>query len=165
MHTIRLRGPWSYQVLHDADQPDVAAESLPRGKVTMPADWEASHGHGFRGRVCYGRHFHRPTGLDSDSVVFLRVAAVDETASIRLNGVDLGQVGNAAGGCFDVTSHLNQSNRLEVMVDLPPAQHESPGQGGLPEGSGAPDAQGAPAPTNPTGSFVCEVQLEINANE
>jgi hypothetical protein len=123
-HVIRLRGPWTWQVLHRL--PDSASPLASEGKQSLPADWSKAVGAGFRGTVAYQRVFHRPTGLEADQQVWLNLAGVVSSAIVTLNQMQLGGV-EAVGGRFAVESLLEETNLLTVAV-----HHESgPNVGGL----------------------------------
>lgn len=116
MHTIRLRGPWQYEVLSDASQPH--ATGLPSGRVNAPFDWRETHGAEFQGRIRYRRNFNCPTGLADETAVNLCVGNEKaETASFKvaLNGTPL--TGDDAR--FTIRSLLQPANNLEITVELP----------------------------------------------
>lgn len=132
MHTIRLRGPWQYEPLAltvwTADGESVASPAgsselaalPPAGRVTMPCDWSESLGADFRGRVRFTRHFNRPTGLDSNTRVYLAIDEVDAVAEVQLNGNSLGRMRGIDGTWrSEITAILETRNRLEIVVDLP----------------------------------------------
>ena len=158
MHTIRLRGPWEYQPLaHTSRLPDGSVVDQaeipppPPGRVTMPCDWGATLGHSFRGRVRYARHFHRPTGLTPGAVVRVTLTDVDGRAQVFLNGELLGMAdGPTCPVQFEVTTRLQNRNRLEIEVDLP---HES---------DGAPPLPRRPGREGLGGGLIGEVLLEID---
>jgi hypothetical protein len=127
MHPIRLRGPWKLEPLArfipDGDGAYLTStdELPPPATATMPADWSASFGPAFCGRVRYRRTFQKPTGLDSGERVWLVVEAPRSSGSVRLNDQSLGKVAcDKAAGWFDITAQLQEHNRLEIIVDHPP---------------------------------------------
>lgn len=131
-HVIRLRGPWEYRVLASLSPPtgggrQVETSVPPSGRLTMPADWGATLGADFCGRVAYHRRFGRPTGLGPADRVELAIDRVDALGSVRLNGESLGEI--PAGGqpwrC-DVTARLRRRNELIVEVELPHVPHGTP---------------------------------------
>lgn len=145
-HVIRLRGPWEYRPLartvrladgsNRAESGDLPAP----GRIQLPADWGATLGSDFRGRVAYLRRFGRPTGLDAAGRVELVITRVDAMGSVRLNGQGLGDIpaGGAVWRC-DVTARLRPRNELVVEVELPRLTDRSPplarpGREGLPGG-------------------------------
>ena len=109
MHSIRLAGPWEFEV---------AGTDAPKGKISMPADRLPVDG-SIASRVRLTRRFGRPTGLASGDVVWLVVERAGPPGEITLNGRPLGQAGVHEAGRFDVTADLADRNRLEVEVDLP----------------------------------------------
>jgi hypothetical protein len=138
LHTIRLRGPWEYQPLahfaavSDATLQETKANLPPGGTLVLPADWGAALGRDFWGRVRFSRVFHRPTGLDASSKVWLVVEEVDWQAGVDLNDRHLGDVLCSLAGAslhvsgvqrcparFDITDSLQPENRLSIEVTCP----------------------------------------------
>jgi hypothetical protein len=124
MHVIRLRGPWQVEPLArfvpQSDGSCVAVgDDLPAAvRVTMPADWAATLGADFVGRVRYSRSFHRPTGLDFGERVFLVVEGPRSRGVVELNHKRLGKVSwGAAPLRVDVTDLLGGDERLEIVVE------------------------------------------------
>ena len=64
------------------------------------------------------RRFHRPTGLDADSQVWLVIEGVAEEAEVTLNDRPLGICGPI--GRFDITAELLPSNLLSIAVSTGP---------------------------------------------
>jgi hypothetical protein len=156
MHIIRLRGPWEYKPLAhvsigDGDVRRESVESLPPGgRVQLPADWGATLGADFRGRVRYERRFGLPTNLDRQERVWLVVEGVDYFGAVSLNVTPLGPIiGYNCPTEFDVTDILSPRNVVTLDVELP--QYAS--------GATAPDRPGREVlPGGPIG----EVRLEIH---
>lgn len=164
MHTIRLRGPWQVEpVCRFVRKVDGALDEStddlpPAARVTMPADWAATCGEDFWGRVGYLRTFQKPTGLESGERVFLVVepprsrgcVLLSRTSAVNAwsDGILLGEVecGDAPGR-FEITELLDEHNRLEIVVDHP----------ALDAASRANDDGGTCLP----GGLVGEVRLEI----
>lgn len=123
-HSIRLRGPWQYEVL--------SAEAPPKGPTSgtlkMPSDWGDSLGSDFRGRVLYRRRFNCPTGLTGQSVKLCFLGAEPE-AQISLNGQKLGRVaGTVESTVFSVTDLLQPHNELTAEFDTSCSpSHQGPG--------------------------------------
>ena len=154
MHTIRLRGPWQVEpvarFVFEADGTYLPDETNlpPAARVTMPADWSATCGADFIGRVRYRRVFHRPTGLDSGERVFLVVEPARSSACITLKGAVVGLVkAGEPAGRFEITERLEEDNRLEITVDHPALDYMR-------------STVGDPA-LLPPGGLVGEVRLEI----
>jgi hypothetical protein len=156
-HVIRLRGPWEYcplarSVMQADGSHRLETNGLPAaGRITMPADWGATLGADFCGRVSYLRRFGRPTGLTAADRVELVIDRVDAFGCAALNSHELGEI--AADGqpwrC-DVTARLRPRNELVIEVELPQLTADSPalarsGREGLP------------------GGLIGEVRLEIFA--
>jgi hypothetical protein len=128
LHTIRLRGPWELQpVWRYALKPDGTyrpeKENLPpAARIKMPADWSAVYGADFFARVRYRRVFHRPTGLEGGTRVFLVVEPAQSEACVTLKQALVGFVypGEKAGR-FEITERLEDDNVLEIFVDHPAA--------------------------------------------
>lgn len=127
LHVIRLRGPWEYVVRArfvprgNAVEPafDESRDELPPpGRVTMPADWAATLGHDFRGRVEYRRRFGCPTGITAAERVWLVCDGAESTATFLLNGEMLrSTVGNGSPAEIDVTERLRERNELLAVVE------------------------------------------------
>ena len=125
-HQIRLRGPWEYEPVArfqravDGRQSTLTNDLPPAGRLELPADWGATLGSDFRGRVRYRRRFGRPPQLDSHEQIWLVVEGVDASGSASLNDRPLGPiVGYAVSSEWDVTHLLEPRNQLELLVDLP----------------------------------------------
>lgn len=131
MHSIRLRGPWHFEVISIAAG-DVAS---PEGKQQMPADWSRALGSDFRGVVLFSRSFHAPTGLEPDQQVQLTFSSVRSRGTVVLNGELLGPVSDG-GASFDIATRLLPFNQLQVEITQD-------------------------SPDDPPGGIVGEVQLEI----
>ncbi len=129
MHSIRLRGPWRYEVLEHL----AGEDSVPTtGKQKMPGDWSEPLGADFRGTVRYRRTFHMPTGLEEGQQVWLAIDCVDSNATVTLNSTSLGSLAlNTETG--ESWRHEIQDSLLptsELIIDVThPAQ--APGPGGL----------------------------------
>jgi hypothetical protein len=113
-HVIRLRGPWEYAPLErfDSDGPLPAP-----GKITMPADWSATLGADFRGRVRYVRRFGKPGFTEPYEQIWIVCTVVRSRADVLLNGELLGEVIGDEPGIFEVTGKLESRNMLEVVVE------------------------------------------------
>jgi hypothetical protein len=101
-HRIRLRGPWTYQVMPDG----------PTGRVVMPTSWGS-----FRGTMRLQRRFGYPGQIDEDERVWLTLAGYSRSAQITLNEIVLasGQAGDQPLE-FDVTGLLRMRNGLEIEL-------------------------------------------------
>jgi hypothetical protein len=128
MHVIRLRGPWRIAAIsrfvprRDGGCDEVLEEvfdDLPTAaRATMPANWSATLGRNFIGRVRYTRSFHRPTGLDAGERVFLIVEPPRSSGVVELNRKRLGDLKwGAAPLRVDVTNLLGGDEELEIIVE------------------------------------------------
>jgi hypothetical protein len=153
MHTIRLRGPWQLEpieryVRRNDGRYERSTAPLLSLRAKMPADWAESLGDDFLGRVCYRRTFQKPTGLETAKRVWLVVEPPRSRCVVSLNDYVFGVV--QYGGTparFDITEHLQDHNRLDVLVDHP----------ALDEAGIANDDSDTELP----GGLVGEVRLEI----
>lgn len=151
LHRIRLRGPWQLEALArfqaQSGDLDLTTAELPApARMQMPADWSASFGDAFFGRVRYRRAFHKPTGLDLGERVFLVIEPPRSEGEAALNGVVLGRVAGDTAR-FDITDRLDYDNLLEIVVTHPAGRESKVTAGEL--------AGLAP------GGLVGEVRLEI----
>jgi hypothetical protein len=157
MHIIRLRGPWEYKPLAHVSigEGDIRRESVeslpPGGRIQLPADWGATLGATFRGRVRYERRFGLPTNLDRHERVWLVVEGVDYFGAVSLNVTPLGSIiGYNCPTEFEVTEILSPRNVLTLDVELP--QYES--DAATPDRPGRKHLPGGP---------IGEVRLEIRS--
>lgn len=155
MHPIRLRGPWNVEPLArfrrgtDGSLTESTDDLPPAARQTMPADWSASLGEDFLGRVRYHRVFQTPTGLENGERVFLVVEPPRSRGEVRLFEQQLGVVEpTGPPGRFDITDQLDYDhNRLEIIVEHPPFDHND---------------QHSPMPhEHLPGGLIGEVRLEI----
>ncbi|MGI9455564.1 MAG: glycosyl hydrolase 2 galactose-binding domain-containing protein [Aeoliella sp.] len=125
MHSIRLRGPWSYEVLSRLDG---GSDLPPPGKQKMPADWSLTLGKDFHGVVRYRRTFHSPTGLEAGQGVWLVVEGVRSRAEVSLNDHQLAATCGLAAERSPIEHLLSQTNHLIIDVEHMPTDE---GCGGL----------------------------------
>ncbi len=158
MHIIRLRGPWlvepvaRFLLQSDGTYRPVSDDLPPAARVTMPADWSATCGGDFLGRVRYRRTFQKPTGLESGERVFLVVEPSRSQGVITLSDKRLGDVRwSEPPFRLDITCLLENHNRLEIVVEHPAL-----------DATGAANDDGE---THPPGGLVGEVRLEIEEIE
>lgn len=116
IHRIRLQGPW--QVLPPR------ASSLPAGDspsdirtVQLPATWRELFGE-VSGIAIFQRRFNRPTNLQADDQVLIRLP--ERCGLVRtclLNGNSLRE---SAGDphVFDATPQLQEFNQLELQIEF-----------------------------------------------
>lgn len=105
------------------------------GLITMPSDWSPIAGPDFRGRVLFTRRFGCPTGIVDDDRVELVIEAVDQRASIELNGQFLGETRWGAGPWrLEITDRLRPANELRITVELPAYPQDRGERAGKPGG-------------------------------
>ncbi len=112
-HTIRLRGPWDYQLFVDG-QP-----SGPVRRSELDADWASLLDVQLRGVLRLVRRFSQPTNLEPDEQVLLVFTQSRCAASPTLNAQPLGQLPAKSDAAFDVTGQLSFRNDLNVELPWP----------------------------------------------
>ena len=135
-HVIRLRGPWRCVplsrtvILEDGTLRD-DCEDLPSPTQLSLSDSElAPFGEDFTGRVLMQRSFHRPTGIDTETSMYVVVNLGGSSGLIWLNDELLGEI-PATSGChrFAMGPSLSLHNRLSVELQLESADaQDSPKQ-------------------------------------
>jgi hypothetical protein len=115
-HQIRLRGPWSCELVWSGGVP--STESWPSShRVTLPCRWSATGLAAFEGRVRFRRSFGYPGRIDEYERVWLTLTGVDPRATIVLNQHRLEQTrASRAGLEFDVTNLLQSRNELSIEM-------------------------------------------------
>lgn len=115
-HRIRLRGPWEcepLQALGDLLLPG------PR-RMNLPCRWAEAGLVDFAGLVRFRRRFGYPGRIDDCERVWLTFAAIEGSAAVWLNGIELDRpVPNAIGFEYCITSLLQPRNELVVEVNGP----------------------------------------------
>ncbi|NNE00659.1 MAG: hypothetical protein HKN47_25365 [Pirellulaceae bacterium] len=107
-HVIRLRRPWTRCVAGgsestkiDVPEIDAAQSVISRSTATTPS-----------ADVIYQRRFNRPSGLDADSQVQLRIETWQgNLVSVHLNDVPLDLANN-----IDITSQVRDHNLLSIQL-------------------------------------------------
>ncbi len=119
IHSIRLKGPWD--VLGPAPEPEVWQ------RQSLPCPWRKCFGDS-AGLACFRRNFHRPTGLEPENRVCLRLPeGAGVIRSFTVNGVPFAPQGDDPL-LFDCTSVLKGFNGLELSLWFDPAaQPDLPG--------------------------------------
>lgn len=125
-HKIRLHGPWHYEPLAfteltaSGESLDLPGSVPSAGTMKIPADWSASLGADFRGRVLYKRRFGRPTNLDVNERVDLVIEQLHGFAIVRVNGEDLGEIKiGDSDSRFELTDRLQPNNELQLEINHP----------------------------------------------
>ena len=156
MHTIRLRGPWQYTPLAhtywtaDGQSQESNTDVPPPGRLKLPADWSSELGADFRGKVLFQRTFHCPTGLQENDIVQVQIDSVDALGTVYVNNNTVGELELGQSNLsFEIQQHLEATNLLEILVDLPAIDDAS---APLPRPNRAPDQ---------AGGITGEVQLNI----
>ena len=116
MHTIRLRGPWQVEpvarfVLQaDGTYRPVHDDLPPAARVTMPADWSATLGGDFLGRVRYRAHVSEADGVGRRaSGCFWWWKPARSAACVQLTASRWAAWSGRAAGRFEITELLRGS--------------------------------------------------------
>lgn len=105
IHHIRLHGPWERLL------------AAGRKRVHLPREWGALLDDS-SGAVTLARRFHRPTGLEGSTRVFVAVPAGWDVA-VRLNGRDLERRDDRGGlQRFEMTDLVGASEGHELTVEF-----------------------------------------------
>lgn len=116
LHTIRLAGPWEFQVADASDDWQT---------IKLPADWrtilQRLRADESQTRIEARRRFQRPTGLDGGERVWLVIPASDEAGiTLRINDAadPLPTHEHPLGVACEVTGSLQQSNVVALAFDI-----------------------------------------------
>ncbi len=113
-----LNGCWSFQV-NGEDRGTILVPYPPEAKLSGAAPVRPGD------RLIYEREFSLPEGFRRDRVL-LHFGAVDQICTVKLNGQELGShTGGYLPFSFDVTDHLQETNRLQVCC-LDELNHDFP---------------------------------------
>ncbi|MEX0939089.1 MAG: hypothetical protein WDZ59_14595 [Pirellulales bacterium] len=118
MHTIRLRGPWQYEI----GEPSEAVRHLSQpsrhrsGRLTLPGSWSETAGEETSGPLVLRRRFGCPTGIRDGERVWLMIEPGDRPAELRLNGHLLARLIPGTPARHDITARLAHRNELEVSL-------------------------------------------------
>ena len=125
MHSIRLRGPWQYEIheIHPDSDPTGTSRT---GQIKLPADWaQAISDQENDVRMELTRSFNAPTGIES-SRISLEVTNLGPPAelktSLTINGQQVEATIDDESQRFDITSCLAQHNQLAIQVTLNPTR-------------------------------------------
>ncbi len=107
MHTIRLRYPWTKQ--RHQDGTDATRVNVPeRDEDVARAESPAA--------TTYTRNFNRPTGIESDDRVRLRITSWQgKLASLRINGQP--QSAGTPPLEIELTDQWALHNKIEIQID------------------------------------------------
>jgi len=117
-HRIRLAGPWKAEILNSSSHHELANKSL---KAALGGTGEQD-GDPFHGNLKLRRNFNLPTGLDENSVVWLRVEGLtlNPKCQIFLNRQPLDRTDGGLMGDRQievaVTDALVNFNRIEIVL-------------------------------------------------
>jgi len=142
-HRIRLRGPWNIEPLwrwvpgDQASWQQSSTDLPPGGTFTAPQRWSNVLGPDFRGSAKLSRRFHRPTGLEPDSKLWLVVGDLAWPTEIRLNEQPIASInsGRESGEeppqeslRSEIGRLVEPQNMLILLVTAPPisAGHAPP---------------------------------------
>ena len=126
MHSIRLRGPWQYQILEKFDDdlaklPQVASEKQPSGELRFPCDWAAPLTR--LSRLELRRSFNAPTGIGS-SLVAIVVDGLNPAENLNLtmalNHCSIPPTTSGWSVRFDITTQIQPHNQLVFHITLNP---------------------------------------------
>ncbi len=126
---LSLNGPWQYAITREDGIPDKMD-----GRIIVPFSPESElSGVGRSLRANELLWYTRPLDLPeefSEGRVLLHFGAVDQTATVYLNGHELGtHTGGYTAFSFDITEHLKPQNVLTVRVkDVTDASYHSRGK-------------------------------------
>jgi len=116
-HTIRLRGPWQYEVLERFDAGDMSGELKVSGRVKLPCDWNAPPWSEFYGRVRFTRTFNWPEPLEPHERLSLMFDVGPSCQAAELNGKRLVVFESDKPVRVDVSHLVATSNTLAVEVE------------------------------------------------
>jgi hypothetical protein len=78
------------------------------------------------GATRWSRVFHRPTGLEPDDALWLVCSGLPEGTLVSINNRRLTPPDHAGPNQFDVTAHLANANRIEILLPSDLAPSSSP---------------------------------------
>lgn len=109
-HAIRLRGPWEFSFLD--------ASPAASGTTTIPGFWTAAQLGSHRGPIELRRHFNWVARIEPTEVVWLSIDRCLGSATVSLNGQELGAIGYPWGEHrFDATALLRPNNELKLRIE------------------------------------------------
>ena len=112
MHTIRLRYPWTKQRHQDEA---VVAESAAT-RVNVPERDEDIDAADQPQTATYSRNFNRPTGIESDDRVWLRITSWHgKLTSLRINGIQ--QPTGRPPLEIELSDQWALYNKIEIQLD------------------------------------------------
>ena len=118
MHHIRLRTPWTLEIL---EQTSLSTPALKFHRTAeVPGDWSALLGAAFRGRVRYTRSFNSPTCLQAGQRIWLVLEGVTGEAEVRLGDRLLGvATPTACPSRYNISNDLQHRNLLSIDITQP----------------------------------------------
>ncbi len=145
-HTIRLRGPWQYEVIEHFECDDNSPGFETQGRVKLPCDWREPPWGDFFGRVRFTRTFNWPEPLAPHERLALVFDLAATSESADLNGTRLppcNDVGKPARA--DVTDCIAIHNTLTLEFQRTKCKAENAEPG--------------------SADFIREVYLEVTRRE
>ncbi len=116
-HTIRLRGPWLYEVIERFDGEGDSLGTATSGRIKLPCDWGKPPWGDFFGRARFTRTFNWPEPLEPNERLALVFEVGNACVSAELNGQTLLQFGDINKPVrVDVTDRIKINNRLAIDV-------------------------------------------------
>ncbi|EMI17846.1 hypothetical protein RMSM_05199 [Rhodopirellula maiorica SM1] len=107
MHTIRLRYPWTKQ--RHQDESDASRVNVPERDEDVADDESPC-------ATTYTRNFNRPTGIESDDRVWLRITRWQGTlVSLRINGQP--QPIGTPPLEIELSKQWAPHNQIEIQID------------------------------------------------
>jgi hypothetical protein len=113
MHSIRLRGPWQFELSRETTSREGKAK-LPVDLLTLLTDDECADD---STSMILQRYFNLPTGLSNSDQVHLSIGGLTEGFSVALNSEPLPvEASENLTYVLDVTSKLQPRNELIVTI-------------------------------------------------
>ena len=130
MHSIRLRGPWRFEILPFQDFDGKQGElRLPCDwSEVIPSDWPHSN---LRVRFC--RSFNRPTGITPSDRIDVVISNLPQweslDPSVSINGQAINGEPHPAGDAwrYEIAERLDAHNELVIQLQLE-SSGKHPGQ-------------------------------------
>lgn len=130
-HTIRLRGPWQYEVVERFDAGSDPGEPHASGRVKLPCNWNEPPWGDFCGRARFTRTFNWPEPLEPHEQLSLMFDVGADCVIAELNGKRLVEFKSKRPVRVDISGRVEISNTLAIAVqrsakDVGDARSSSP---------------------------------------